>query len=224
MILKNRIFKREPPSRDAKKIYIFCEGAKREYQYFKYFREIDSRIDICIYEISPEENNSPSGLFNIAQSCIINERTEKSCSFEFRKGDEVWLIYDLDPDKYNSRLGQIINNLEKCKEKKGWFTGLSNPCFEVWLYYHFRAQKPESDQIEKASTWKKILNETVPGGFDSRKHPIFLEDAQSNAGNNYDTENGIPKIGCTEVFKLSERIFSLLGRKLREALEQLDSE
>ena len=46
MILKSRIYQREEPSRDARSIFIFCEGAKREKQYFEHFREIDSRINI----------------------------------------------------------------------------------------------------------------------------------------------------------------------------------
>ena len=37
MILTNRLFERQEPSKEAKSIYIFCEGVKREYQYFEYF-------------------------------------------------------------------------------------------------------------------------------------------------------------------------------------------
>ena len=49
MLLTNRLFERQAPSRTAKSIYIFCEGAKREYQYFKYFKEMDSRINVEVY-------------------------------------------------------------------------------------------------------------------------------------------------------------------------------
>ncbi len=61
MILTNRCFEREPPTREAKSIYIFCEGVKREYEYFKYFREMDSRINVEIYKLNPKEDNSPLG-------------------------------------------------------------------------------------------------------------------------------------------------------------------
>ena len=70
MILTNRLFKRKLPDREAKSIYIFCEGAKREYQYFDYFKELDSRINVEIYKLHPEEDNSPLGLLKIAQKCI----------------------------------------------------------------------------------------------------------------------------------------------------------
>lgn len=46
MILTNRLFERVAPNREAKSIYIFSEGAKREVQYFNYFKGLDSRINI----------------------------------------------------------------------------------------------------------------------------------------------------------------------------------
>ena len=55
MILTNRLFKREIPSRDAKSIFIFCEGLKREYQYFTFFMEKDSRINVEVYKLNPSE-------------------------------------------------------------------------------------------------------------------------------------------------------------------------
>ncbi len=51
MILTNRLFTRREPVKEAKSVYIFCEGKKREYQYFRYFQGIDSRINIVIHEI-----------------------------------------------------------------------------------------------------------------------------------------------------------------------------
>ena len=51
MILTNRLFVREEPTRDAKSIYIFCEGKEREFNYFMYFKELDSRINIEIYKL-----------------------------------------------------------------------------------------------------------------------------------------------------------------------------
>lgn len=59
MIVTNRLFTRRPASREAKSIFIFCEGVKREVQYFEYFKEMDSRINIEVYPLSPHEDNSP---------------------------------------------------------------------------------------------------------------------------------------------------------------------
>ena len=49
MILSNQIFSRREPVKDAKSIYIFCEGKKREYQYFHFFnaQAIFQWLDMC---------------------------------------------------------------------------------------------------------------------------------------------------------------------------------
>lgn len=44
MILKNRIFERKEPMREAKSFYIFCEGNSREPEYLLYFKEIGDAI------------------------------------------------------------------------------------------------------------------------------------------------------------------------------------
>lgn len=68
MILTNRLFERQAPNREAKCLYIFCEGARREYNYFEYFREIDSRIKIEVNKLKPHDNNSPKGLYELAET------------------------------------------------------------------------------------------------------------------------------------------------------------
>ncbi|MDM8529168.1 RloB domain-containing protein [Anaerolineales bacterium HSG24] len=103
MILRSRLFEREPPSREAKSIYIFCEGVKREYQYFQYFKEIDSRINVEIYKLHPHEDNSPLGLLSIAEKCIILSDDNPKPKYEFLENDEVWIVLDTDKDEKDSR-------------------------------------------------------------------------------------------------------------------------
>lgn len=221
MILTNRLFERVPPSREAKSIYIFSEGAKREYQYFEYFRELDSRINIEIYKLHPHEDNSPLGLLRIAEKCVLKTNKNPNPKYNFIEGDEVWIVLDIDKDKDESRLPQIENVQKKCAEIENWNLVKSNPCFEVWLYYHIHANKPILDNSDKCTEWKKFVNSSVKGGFDSRKHPIFVETASENAKNNYFSENDIPVIGSTEVYNLAESIVPLLSSKLMRALELL---
>ncbi len=101
MILTNRLFDREPPTKEAKSIYIFCEGLKREFGYFEYFREMDSRINIEVYKLHPHENNSPKGLFGIAKKCVLQSKENPNPKYKFQKNDEVWIVLDVDKDKMN---------------------------------------------------------------------------------------------------------------------------
>ncbi len=222
MILTNRRFKREPPSREAKSIYIFCEGAKREYEYFGYFKEMDSRINIEIYKLHPHENNSPGGLLTIAkQSILPNEENNHNPKYTFQENDEVWIVLDTDIDKRSSRKPQIIQIEEFCKQKDDWFVVQSNPCFEVWLYYHFSPEKPLFEGDAYCTTWKGMLNSSISGGFDSRRHPIYIERAIENAENNFELHDSAPSIGSTEVFRLAKSIFPLVEAKIKRVLGKI---
>ena len=157
MIVTNRRFKREKPSRDAKSLYIFCEGAKREYQYFKQIKKMNSRINVKVYELHPHENNSPSGLLNIAKKCIVKSENNPKPQYEFLENDEVWIVFDTDKDKNESRQPQICKVKAFCEPKKGWFVAQSNPCFEVWLYYHLSSEKPTLEDAKSVVIGKKRL-------------------------------------------------------------------
>jgi hypothetical protein len=222
MILTNRLFERIPPSREAKSIYIFCEGAKREFDYFVYFKELDSRINIEVHKLHPHQDNSPLGLLKIAQKCMIKSDSNPNPKYSFAKGDEVWLVLDIDEDRDKSRLPQIEFIKDKCDEMKNWFTVRSNPCFEVWLYYHSHPEKPEFKKMEKCQVWKQFVNDSIKGGFDSRKHPIYIQKACKNAENNFKIEDNIPNTGSTEVYHLANSIVPLLKEKLGKVLEQID--
>lgn len=222
MILRNRLFEREPPSRDAKSIYIFCEGKKREYQYFNFFKELDSRINIEVYELDAHDDNSPRGLLEIATQCLIPSKNNPNPKYFFLEGDEVWLVLDTDPDKYSSRPPQIKWVKETCEKKSGWDVAESNPCFEVWLYYHFEGNKPTFAGLEMCASWKQFLNDAVKGGFDSRKHPIYIETAIKHAKANFKLDDFSPEVSSTEIFKLAESIYRLTKRKIESGLKKIN--
>ena len=223
MILTHRKFEREEASKEAKSIYIFCEGVKRETQYFRYFVEMDSRINLEIYPLHPSENNSPLGLLEIAKKCIIQNENNPKPKYAFQKNDEVWIVFDTDKDKDNSRKSQIDKVREECKKNKDWYISQSNPCFEVWLYYHFESTLPDLNKAnyEYCKTWKKAVNEFVNGGFDSRKHPIYIRKATLNAEKNFSETEYNPNIGSTEVFNLSKSILPIINLKLNRVLEEI---
>lgn len=222
MILTNRKFEREAPVREAKSIYIFCEGVKREYQYFDYFKEMDSRINVEIYKLHPHEDNSPLGLLSIAKKCIISSEENPKPKYTFQKNDEVWIVLDTDKDKDESREPQINTIKEEIQELENWNLVQSNPCFEVWLYYHMHQEKPNFEGIEYCVNWKELVNNSIKGGFDSRRHPIFIESATNNSENNFEVTNLKPNIGSTEVFKLSKSILPIIKFKLQKVLKELE--
>ncbi len=210
MILNNRKFERELPTRSAKHIFIIAEGAKREYQYFNFFREIDSRIKIEVYKLRSDEDNSPGGLLDIAEK--ITTGVTKQCLVE--EGDELWVVFDTDLDKFNSRTKQIQELRERCTNSEGWNIAQSNPCFEVWLYFHFKKVLPNLSNIALPNDWKREVNQMISGGFDSRKHPIHIEQAQVNAEAILLETGGISVEGNTEICSLAKSILEVIKDKI----------
>jgi hypothetical protein len=223
MILsKNRLFAKVEPDRDAKSLYIFCEGVKREKEYFNYFKEIDSRINIEVYDLKPQENNSPSGLFKIAETYIQTRKNPKG-KYELIENDQVWIVIDRDYDKADSR-GPQIKQLKADCEDRNWSVCQSNPCFEVWLHYHFYLEKPNLQNPDKCSEWKQYVNKVI-GGFNSKKHPLFIQTALENAKTNFQyDDNEFPIVSSTDVFRLAESILSVgsIKQKIQIELKKLE--
>jgi hypothetical protein len=222
MILTNRLFERVPPSRDARSIYIFCEGAKRERHYFRYFKELDSRINIEVYELHPHEDNSPLGLLEIAKKCIIKSKDNPNPKYSFLENDEVWIVLDTDKDKTESRQPQIETVKQECAKRDAWFIAQSNPCFEVWLYYHTLTENPNFEGSGTCTKWKQLVNNLINGGFDSSRHPIFIKNAITAAEKNFHSITGNPGIGSTEVYNLANSIYPLVESKINKVLDDIE--
>ncbi len=154
--------------------------------------------------------------------CMLGTKKEAP-KYEYQKNDEVWLIFDTDPDKLDSREPQIAAIREFCKKVKGqqWFAAESNPCFEVWLYYHKQAQLIDFENQDQCKAWKAQLAQLM-GGFDSKKHPIFIKTAAQNAAANFQKKENQITIGSTEVYELANRLLFILKSKIDLALKNMN--
>jgi hypothetical protein len=214
MILRSRDYERKPPSKDATLFVIYCEGNRREPHYFRYFREISSRINIEIIEAETQGNNSPLGLYDRACSDVDILENEASAKYELGDGDQVWFVIDTD------EWGKSIRELkDRCETRFNWFVAQSNPCFEIWLYYHFFSHPAQDEHLNTCAEWKKHVNQAIPGGFDSRKHPIHIKHAMKNAERHFVLTDGDVSNGSTEMFKLAKEIYPLVASVIEKARE-----
>lgn len=190
----NRSYERNEPTREIKLVYIFCEGAKREPQYFIQFGKTNARIKIKVIPADRQGNNSPMGLFDAAKNLFD---TPDGPDFQLLDDDEVWFVVDVDKWKTN------LARLSECAPNRKWNVCISNPCFEVWLHYHFADQPPQGNiQAWDSKAWKRHLNSLVKGGFDSRKHFTNYQTAIDNSVKNYSEFQSIPNLASTNVFKI----------------------
>lgn len=211
MILsKHRLFKRQDPSRLAKAFLIFCEGQRREFDYFNYFRQLDSRINIVVIPPESDEDNSPEGLYRKATEFLIGSIVNaEPAHHKDHQYDEIWFV--IDTDKWKHKIKGLKSGIEN---QDSWFVAQSNPCFELWLYFHFKYQTPEFEGMKDSHTWKSFVNEVAGGGFDCRKHPILITDAISNSKHGFSETDGYPDFLSTQVFRLAENICEVIEAKL----------
>lgn len=195
-LLSKREYLKKEPFRDAKIYIIICEGEKREPDYFKFFDGLTSQIKMVIVPSSGGRSAPKHLLENarIHQDIIINDG-----------GDyELWFVLDL--DRWQDHLHTIHN---ECRRISEWNLSISNPCFEVWLYYHFTSQKPHAINLEMCSTWRQIIPTVVEGGFNSNHHPTLIMEAINNSRQDYSETGYLPNTGSTQVYRIAEKILRL---------------
>ncbi|MFP4458861.1 MAG: RloB family protein [Candidatus Zixiibacteriota bacterium] len=175
-------YKPKPARRTSEKIYIFPEGDKKEIRYFEYFQDkIEKQHKIEIVPIPHgERNHSPLGLFDFAKAAFFDENCTEYTNFrannyELLSKDQVWIIFDTDPQTWENEAIEYLYFM--VSNKPNWFVAESNPCFEVWLYYHFFEKNAYEEYHDEEIDWKTFLGEKIKGGFNPNKDPEGLKNA-----------------------------------------------
>lgn len=221
---RNKVYEKKEAQKDAKKIYIFCEGEDREVNYFRYFQGFSSNIDIIPIQ-NLQGQSDPSKLRDHA--ILLFEGGEShpvkyKLSAEYK--DEVWFVIDTDRWNENNKIQSL---LDFCNSRNqitpGWFVAQSNPCFELWLYYHFNNSKPEKTEVNSFVTFKDYVNHKIKGGFDNRKMPLKIKSAITNSINNFESEFGQPMLYSTEVHILAGIIYPFVSNQIEKILAVLNS-
>lgn len=206
-IVRPNRYERKEPSRDSRKIYIYCEGNRREYDYFQFFCGLSSNVNIIPIP-SKDGKTDPNKLKESAMADFgIGGNGDATYQLDTEQHDNVWFV--IDTDEWGDKIAELRSFCWSQNQGAGteaWFVSQSNPCFEIWLYYHFFSEKPSAQVVSKYSSLKKFVDAMVPGGFDSRKHPARIAVAIDNAAAEYEEDNAAPAMYCTEVFKLGKEI------------------
>lgn len=214
---RNKVYKKVEPFKNAKKIYLFCEGERKEIDYFKFFQGFASNIDI----IPIPNNNGKSDPTKLkAQAELSIDKGSISLSEELL--DEIWFVIDTDRWNEGNKIDELKKYIEeKKKSYKGWYVAQSNPSFEIWLYYHFNSEKPKSEEIVSSASFKEFVATKIKGGFDNRSMPLEIQQATLNAEKNFESENGQPKSYSTEVFILGKQIINFTKAQIDQCLADL---
>jgi hypothetical protein len=145
-------FFRESNNTEREKIFVLAfEGNITEEKYFSEFKSSHKFNDELIYlhlltRNADDTNSAPNHVF----SKLKKEAKEE---FNFKDGDELWMIIDTD------RWKNIPKIIEACNGLENMFVAVSNPCFELWLLLHIKdIQEYGEEELESLFKNHKIGN------------------------------------------------------------------
>ena len=192
-------------------IIIVSGGQSREPDYFSIIErnsEIFDRIKLSIITEDSYNKNHEPRLFEVAKKKVAYYKTSESKD----NPDEFYIISDVDVVFYP----HLINNLPFCRSENIKLI-ISNPCFEVWLYYSqcddkfdgFIEPLDQTKLSQEVKKWNSTLNNG--GGINTKKAIFNLEQNIKNAKKNYTVDsNGIPTKFATNMFVLGEDIYPII--------------
>ena len=131
--------------------------------------------------------------------------------------DQIFLLTDL--DNFRPQLKKLLSTSSNTPYR--WI--ISNPCFEIWLYYSYIDSSP-SEYLkellplseEKRPAKLKNLLDGIKGGADPRKAFLNMDTAIKNARQHNCTvdEDNIPKLFCTQMDFLAEQIWARIAPEM----------
>lgn len=222
MITRIKAYSKQSPSKDARKLYLFCEGEGTEPDYFSFFKGLSSNLEIIT--LPPENGSDPIKLMELSKSKLLSE--DSRYVMDYRSKDSVWFVIDTDTWEKEGKITPLrdfcaSNNSSfpekytEVKEYSAWNVVQSNPCFEIWLYYHFFKDAPDAQDVEAHPSFKAFVDSVISGGFDFQNDPVKIAAAVKNAKANLKRDkDGKPMPFSTEVYDLAEVIIPFVRQHL----------
>lgn len=208
--IHNSAYRKDDASVSASIVFVLSGGEEREKNYFKPITKIKSII--VAFKSKEYQGLNPYQLNTIVEETLKTHRFEtETQSYHFQKDDKLFVLQDL--DEYEQDLYDILP-AQKSPQVQ-WL--ISNPCFEIWLYYHYKDDAPQSMLVEmesittdQRSKWLKAkLNDIIKGGADPTKALEHLPEAIERSRKYYIEKDSIPLLYATQMDKLGEHIIAL---------------
>ncbi len=199
-------------------VYVISGGSETEKSFFKEL--ILNRRITSVHVIFESKQNQ--GL----QPYQMNDKWQKARSegfinveqmnYTLASVDKVYLVTDL--DEFEDQLVKILANKVDDDNAK-WI--ISNPCFEIWLYYcysdGFATDLDELESVDVAHRSQRlstICHEKLEGRMNPVKAFEFIQDGILRSKVSYkEKTSGIPELCCTQMYILAEYLLDVMERK-----------
>lgn len=207
-------YRKEEGMLDPSLFIIVSGGEVREKDYFSFF---DNKIYSFPRIIIEFVSKNPEGEGGLDVNKLIKVALQIKKEKEESKGDDILDSINVvtDVDHFYS---QIIANLPECN-KNNISLIISNPCFEIWLYYTYYQDTPDfkipQNKKKISSEFKTYLGNKHRGGVDPRKAPLNIDQAINNSSTNYSIDtNGIPVLFSTQMHFLASKLYELTKEEI----------
>ncbi len=228
MIERRRDYSKKEASKDARKIYLVCEGKETEKKYFHFFEGLSSNLQLIV--IPPESGTDPLKLQELAIATF--EGSGRQYSINYMQQDIIWFVIDTDSWENEGKIKPlrdfcvaknraILEEFSEVKDYHPWRVGQSNPCFELWEWYHFYDVKPIQAEVDKATSFKEFVNGSIAGGFNYEVDPVRLEDAINHSEKNFSQQENGPDLYSTEMHFIGSEIMRFVGGEIRKLKNKL---
>lgn len=217
-------YAKHPGTIETRLFFIVSGGEKRERNYFHLLLQNENcirRVKIVFVSCNNQGYN-PSQMGNLAQDYL--QAGVFNSKYTIESEDKIYLVSDV--DEYREQLIEQIN-LSKRNSKLQWV--ISNPCFEIWLYYHFFSHPFDdlkaglSISEKQRSQWlKKKLNQLRKGGINPVEAFKYARVAITNSSKFFRIdEDGIPVDYATQMHVLATDVLNSMGDEFDQMLVRL---
>lgn len=201
-------------------MFILSGGSKREKDYFKPLRTDGNIRSIRIaFRSKDGQGLKPYELKKLAEDFLNSKRfvTEDDNSYSMEEGDILYLLQDVD-----EFADEIKGYLPDTNARLPYQWIVSNPSFEIWLFYHYH-DNPDvlkdgisMSEHERSKWLKEYLHEIVPGGVKTIRALYNADAAIINSRKNYMESNGFPALYSTQMHYVVESVLSIMGNEFTE--------
>lgn len=129
---------------------VFCEGKVSERDYInglKRLPEVRTRTSVDV-QVDPQVGVP----LTLVERAVARKRTDDEI-------DECWCVFDVEWPQHHPNLDRAV----QLASTKGIPLAISNPCFELWLILHLKAQTAFLDTNEARSRSQQLDGRTGKG-------------------------------------------------------------
>lgn len=177
--------------RDTNIIVVATEGAKTEKLYFEIFK--NRKVQIFVIP-NIQHKSSPKHIKDNLDSYVQE--------YQIGDGDQLWLAIDV--DRWTQQ--ELSTICQECIQK-GYHLAISNPCFELWLLYHFQdVDKSYNSCNDVKDDLKPLLDDAEGSDYEELFHDLAADAVERARADDNDLTQRWPHPQGTRVYQIIEQV------------------